>query len=157
MAAPENPVVGVFDRAAATYDRVGASTFGPFDAAWQQVDAVLTPHRGPNVPDPRAVGAESPFASDAGVEGLFVAAGFEDAVTQTSVVDVRFRDEDHWYEWSWSVGQRGMWERIPEEDRPGVRALAVERMQDCRDAHGRIGFSQTVRFTLGRRGRPRSG
>ena len=137
--------------------RVGAATFGPYDEAWGRVDAVLSPHRAPTVNDPRGTGATSPLASDAGVEGLFRDAGFDDVVTRTSVVDVRFRDEDQWYEWSWSVGQRGMWERIPEEDRAAVRAEAAERMQACRDEQGRIGFRQTTRFTLGRRGRPRTG
>lgn len=137
--------------------RVGVSTFGPFDESWKAVDAVLTPHRPPTVQDPRVTGPDSPFASDAGVETLFSDAGFVDVETHTSVVDVRFRDEDQWYEWSWSVGQRGMWERIPEEERPAVRAEAVARMQACRDADGRIGFAQTTRFTLGRRGRRRTG
>lgn len=133
----------------------GASTFGAFDDAWREVDAVLTPHRPETVRDPRG-GADSAFASDAGVEGLFAAAGFDDVTTTTSSVDVRFRDEEHWYEWSWSVGQRGMWERIPEADRPAVRDAAFDRLQGCRDDAGRIGFRQTVRFTLGRRPSPTS-
>ena len=133
--------------------RVGAATFGPYDDAWRPVDEVLSPFRAETMKDPRATGTDSPFASDAGVERLFAAAGFEEVETRTSVIDVRFRDEDHWYEWSWSVGQRGMWERVPEHELDAVRRQAYERMQSCRDDAGRIGFSQTVRFTLGRRGR----
>ena len=130
--------------------RVGASTFGPYDDAWRAVDAVLAAYRPPAVRDPRS-GAGNAFASDAGVEDLFTAAGFTDVSTVTSSVDVRFRDADHWYEWSWSVGQRAMWEQIPEERRPEVRAEAARRMEACRGDDGRVGFTQTVRFTFGRR------
>jgi SAM-dependent methyltransferase len=130
--------------------RVGVSTFGPYDEAWRSVDEVLASYRPEAVRDPRG-GADSAFASDAGVEALFLAAGFDEVATSTSSVDVRFRDPDHWYEWSWSVGQRGMWERIPEHERPRVRAEAAARMEGCRDGDGRIGFTQVVRFTFGRR------
>jgi hypothetical protein len=63
---------------------------------------------------------------------------------------VRFDDEDHWYRWSWSVGQRQRWEAVPVQRRAALRAAAYERLDGCRDADGRIGFDQVVRYTLGR-------
>jgi SAM-dependent methyltransferase len=137
--------------------RVGTSTFGPYNEEWQQVDAVLTAYRPAAVRDPRATDTTSPFASDAGVEGLFTSAGITGVVTHTSTVEVRFRDEDHWYEWSWSVGQRGMWQQVPEDRLQAVKDEAYGKLQGCRDGAGRIGFDQQVRFTLGRRGHPRTG
>lgn len=129
--------------------QVGVSTFGAYNDEWRAVDAVLAPYRPPEVRDPRAV--ESPYASDAGVEALLRAAAFDDVETHTTTLAVRFVDEDQWYEWSWSVGQRGMWERVPAEERPQVRRQAYEKLQQCRDADGRIGFDQGIRYTLGRR------
>ena len=57
-------------------------------------------------------------------------------------------DKEQWHRWSWSVGQRAMWEAVPDDRRDSVRALAYERLDGCRDSEGRIGFDQVVRFTL---------
>jgi len=70
---------------------------------------------------------------------------------------VRFNDVAQWERWTWSTGQRRMWEAVPIEDRPAVRALAAERLDACRDAQGHISFDQGVRYnprdTLSSRGR----
>ena len=61
----------------------------------------------------RAVpGGSGPFASDAGVERLLGDAGFEQVRTVTHDLDVRFADADQWHAFSWSTGQRAVWERI---------------------------------------------
>ena len=130
--------------------RVGITTFGPFNEEWRAVDEVFQPYLPPQMPDPRTQGAASPFASDAGVEGLFTAAGFGDVTTDHDTVPVRFENEDHWHEWTWSVGQRRMWEAVPESERAAVKATAYERLAGCRDHEGRIGFDQVVRYTLAR-------
>ncbi len=131
--------------------RVGISTFGEYSPAWRAVDAVFQPYLPPATRDARTSGSAGPFSSDSGVEGLFEQAGFTDISTTHMTLDVRFRDESHWYDWSWSVGQRAMWEHVPDDERDAVRAQAFERLDGCRDDTGRIGFEQTVRFTLGRR------
>jgi ubiquinone/menaquinone biosynthesis C-methylase UbiE len=131
--------------------RVGISTFGDYSAPWKAVDAVFEPYLPPPMRDARTSGAAGPFTSDRGVEQLFEDAGFTGVRTTTMNLDVRFRDEEHWYEWSWSVGQRAMWERVPDDQREAVRAEAFRRLDDCRDGAGRVGFEQVVRFTLGRR------
>lgn len=53
--------------------------------------------------------------------------------------------------WTWSVGQRRMWEGVPPEHRGAVREAAYERLDACRGPDGRIGFDQVARFTLGHR------
>jgi ubiquinone/menaquinone biosynthesis C-methylase UbiE len=131
--------------------RVGVTTFGEYSPAWRAVDDVFKPYLPQGWQDARTKQRSGPFASDAGVEGLFVDAGFADVRSTTMTVPVRFRDEDHWYLWTWSVGQRAMWEAVPEPRREGVRALAYEQLGRCRDSDGRIGFDQVVRFTLARR------
>jgi hypothetical protein len=42
-----------------------------------------------------------------------------------------------------------MWMSVPEDQHEAVRAAAYERLDECRDDEGRIGFDQVVRFTLG--------
>ncbi len=131
--------------------RLGISTFGDYTAAWHGVDEVFAPYLPPGMADPRRQGHESPFASDAAVERLLLDANYLDVRTTTMTVPVRFEDEEHWRRWTWSVGQRRMWEAIPPGERDMVRAAAYARLDHCRDAEGRIGFDQVVRFTLGRR------
>ena len=64
---------------------------------------------------------------------------------------VRFADEDHWHAWTWSVGQRKMWESVPEAERDRLRRDAYAALQQCRDDQSRIGFDQEVRLTLASR------
>jgi hypothetical protein len=125
------------------------STFGDFTTPWSTVDDVFTPYLPPAMLDARTSGASGPFATDAGVEQLLREAGFVEVRTVGMLVGARFVDYDHWYRWTWSVGQRAMWEAVPEEKRPEVRALAHERLDACRDEQGRLGFDQMARLTLG--------
>ncbi|MEZ5179130.1 MAG: methyltransferase domain-containing protein [Acidimicrobiales bacterium] len=131
--------------------RVGVSTFGAHSAAWHDVDGVFAPYLPPGLPDPRNMGPDSPFGSDAGVEGLLAEAGFDDVRTETWTVPLRFADADQWHRWSWSVGQRRMWLLVPEAERAEVRARAETALEATRDDQGRIGFDQVVRYTLARR------
>lgn len=133
--------------------RIGVSTFGPHSTAWEAVDAVFEPYLPPGLRDARTSGRQGPFGSDAGVEGMLVAAGFADVRTVSGSVSVRFDNADHWHRWTMSTGQRGMWEMVPEAERNAVRASARRPLEDTRlqTADHRIGFDQTVRYTFGRR------
>lgn len=133
--------------------RIGVSTFGAQSERWRRVDAVFTPYLPKQLLDARASGTTGPFATDAGMEGLLSAAGFVDVRTSSSTVTARFRDVAHWAEWSWSHGQRVMWEMVPEDERADVRARAEEVLLEGRDAD-KIGLDQEVRFTTGRRADP---
>ena len=131
--------------------RIGISTFGDYTTGWRHVDAVFDPYLPPQLRDARTSGTQGPFASDEGVEGLLRDAGFGDLRTSSTVVQVRFDDEDHWRQWSLSTGQRAFWELVPPDKRDDIRDEAYRRLQQCRDDAGRIGFDQVVRFTYGRR------
>jgi ubiquinone/menaquinone biosynthesis C-methylase UbiE len=131
--------------------RIGISTFGDYTTAWRHVDAVFEPYLPPQLRDARTSGTKGPFDSDAGVEGLLRDAGFGELRTSSSVIQARFTDEEHWQQWSLSTGQRAFWELVPEDKRDEIRDEAYRRLQECRDAAGRIGFDQVVRYTYGRR------
>lgn len=133
--------------------RIGVSTFGAYDAAWEPVDAIFEPYLPPDIRDARTTGKQGPFGSDEGVERLLVEAGFADVRTAAGSVSVRFDDADHWHRWTMSTGQRGMWEMVPEAERAAVQASAYRLLDDTRrqNPDHRIGFDQDVRYTFGRR------
>lgn len=131
--------------------RLGVSTFGPFCAMWQAADAVFEPYLPDEARQGRASALSGPFGSDAAMERLFADAGLTDVRTVPVTVSARFDDEEHWRRWSWSAGNRRMWEAVPEEDHDRVAAAAYEVLQDFRGPDGRIGFDQAVRLTLGAR------
>ena len=131
--------------------RLGISTFGAISPGWKAVDEVFDAYLPPQMLDARTSGAAGPFASDAGVEALLAGAGLRDVTTTSMTLPVRFADADQWYEWSWSTGQRRMWELVPEDERDAVRARAVELVDSTKDATGAPGFDQVVRYTLATR------
>lgn len=131
--------------------RIGVTTFGQNDPRWAQVDEVFEPHLPPEMKDARTSGKAGPFASDAGVEALLREAGFRDVRTQSTSINVRFSDPQHWYDFTWSVGQRMMWLAIPEHLRADVRQDAEARLAKFADSDGSITFTQGVRNTLGTR------
>ncbi len=131
--------------------RLGVSTFGDYGEGWRQVDDILRRYQPPGACGARGKGTSSPFASDAGVEQLLSAAGLTGVRTETVTVPVRFRDPDHFYEWSWSVGQRRTWEAVPHDAREDVRVAVYAQLERCRDATGAIRFYQVVRLTMATR------
>jgi SAM-dependent methyltransferase len=131
--------------------RVGVTTFGPIDPKWVAVDSHFRPYLPKELLDARASGFTGPFGSDEGVADLFAAAGFVDIRTTNLDLTATFRDADHWHEWSWSHGQRVMWEAVPEERRPEVRAATAASLEAARTSDGPIELGQRVRYTLARR------
>jgi ubiquinone/menaquinone biosynthesis C-methylase UbiE len=131
--------------------RIGVTTFGPRDDNFIAVDSVFTPFLPQEMLDARTSGTTGPFADDGGVEHLFSDAGFVDVHTDHLDISAVFRDADHWVEWSWSHGQRAMWEAVPQEQHPQVRAEIARVLSAAQDESGTITLRQQVRYTLGRR------
>ena len=129
--------------------RLGVTTFGGTDPRWHEVDDVFTRFLPPLMQDARTSGNRGPFASDAGMEQLLTEAGYADVRTVTASVPVRFADAQHWYDFSWSTGQRAMWLAVPEESRAEVRAECERRLLAHADHDGSVTFAQPVRHTLG--------
>lgn len=129
--------------------RIGVTTFGAVDPRWKEVDEVFQPHLPPQMNDARTSGKEGPFASNEGVEKLFLDAGFNNVRTATATIHVRFANPQHWYDFTWSVGQRMMWLAIPEHLRTDVRKEAEARLMKYAEPDGSIVFSQNIRNTLG--------
>jgi SAM-dependent methyltransferase len=95
----------------------------------------------------RASGTRGPFGSDEGMERLLTDAGLVDVRTAHREVTATFADPQQWLAFSWSHGQRAMWEAVPAEQHDAVRAEIVPLLE----GFSPLGFSQTIRHTLGRR------
>jgi len=129
--------------------RVGVTTFGQQDTRWRAVDELFQPYQPPALRDPR--GPESALASDDGVAGLLTGAGLVDVRTAHRTVEAAFDSPERWVAFSWSHGQRALWERVPQDERDDLqhRVLAVLREVERRD--GGLRLTQDVRHTFGRR------
>ena len=133
--------------------RLGISTFGVRSEAWQEVDALFDPFLPEGMLDARTSGQRGPFASSSSLASLFEASGAEVPETVTEEVVVRLGDVDAWRRWTMTLGQRAMWEAVPEAELPRFMEEARRILDSTRDAEGTIRLAQEVRFTLA--GRPR--
>ncbi|MEC3974984.1 class I SAM-dependent methyltransferase [Amycolatopsis sp. H20-H5] len=129
--------------------RMGVTTFGPQDERWREIDAVFTPYLPKEMLDARTSGSRGPFASDEGVEGPLREGGLIEVRTAHRVVEAVFRDAEHLVEFSWSHGQRAMWEAVPRREHPALRQRMVELARGFGNESGRFSFTQPVRHTLG--------
>jgi ubiquinone/menaquinone biosynthesis C-methylase UbiE len=131
--------------------RIGVTTFGPTDPRWVEVDEVFLPYLPPEMKDARTSGKEGPFISDKAAERLLLDAAFTNVRTESATIMVRFANSQHWYDFTWSVGQRMMWLAIPEHLRAEVRKDAEARLAKYAEPDGSITFAQGIRITLGNR------
>ena len=129
--------------------RIGLATFGEEHPAWTAVNALFRPWLPPAMLDPKAVGPDAPFASDAGMEALLHGAGAMAVGTVTRRVEVPWGDVDGWKAFSMSTGQRAMWAMVPAEERDTLEAQAAEILDDARDESGRVVVWQDMRYTVG--------
>lgn len=132
--------------------RLGVSTFGARSEAWREVDALFDPFLPEGMLDARTSGQRGPFASSDSLAALFAASGAVVTESVVEEVEVRFADVDAWRRWTMTLGQRAMWEAVPEEVLPRFLDAAGRVLDAARDADGTIRLAQDVRFTLaGRR------
>ena len=129
--------------------RIGLATFGDDDPVWTDLDALFEPWLPPAMLDPKVVGPDAPFSSDAGMEELLRTAGATAVRTVTRRLDVPWGDVEGWKAFSMSTGQRAMWAMVPAEERDGLEARAAQILDDARDESGRVVVRQDMRYTLG--------
>lgn len=133
--------------------RLGVATFRGRDPFLEVAHEVFEPYLPPGLLGARTTGAKGPFASDAGMTGLLRAAGFVDVQSVASTVSPVFRDVEHWYEFSMSVGMRQYWLAVPPKARARVRAEVFARVSQLATRDGTIQLPFGVRYSLGRRPR----
>ncbi len=131
--------------------RLGLSTFGGRDEAWEQLDEVFTPYLPPALLDARTTGSRGVFGSDAALEELARDCGLGEVVTVTAALPVRFDGLEQWRAWTWSHGQRSHWLAVPDAERGAVLDAAATRVAPLLDADGGFTLTQQLRYTTGRR------
>jgi ubiquinone/menaquinone biosynthesis C-methylase UbiE len=129
--------------------RIGLTTFGDEHPVWTQLDDLFRPWVPPGMLDPKVVGPDAPFATDAGMERLLRDAGATDVRTVTVRLDVPWGDVDGWKAFSMSTGQRAMWASVPAEEREALLVRAGEILDAARDDTGRVVIWQDMRYTIG--------
>ncbi len=128
--------------------RAGVTTFGAQDERWKGLDGVFRPYLPQAMLDARTSGTRGPFASDEGMEQLLRDAGLVDVRTASREIVTRLDDAEHWIRFSWSHGQRAMWEAVPAERQAEVHGAVLERLAPLGTP---IELTQVARHTLGRR------
>ena len=131
--------------------RLGVTTIGSQDERWRRVDELFLPYLPPAMLHGRASGLGGPFGSDRGMEELLAGAGLADVRTVSRTVEAVLRDPDHLVEFSWSHGQRAMWEVVPPEAHDEIHAQLVALAGSITDASGRLALGGEIRYTLGAR------
>ncbi len=132
--------------------RVGFTTFGTQDDVWSRIDDVFDAYLPSAVLDARTSGQQGAFATTESTAALATAAGFADAATVESGVDVGYDSLEAWHDWSWTVGYRTFWLQVPEAERPVVKEAVFEILAPLLAPDGSLVVEQTIRVTTARRG-----
>jgi SAM-dependent methyltransferase len=127
--------------------RIGLSTFGASSPEWEALEDLLMEYMPPQ--DPRTVGPQSPFASDAGMERLLAEAGAAGVRTTTRRVEFAFESFDQWVRFSRSVGQRAAWDRMSTEESARILREASRMFSEAAGPDESLPVWQVVRYTCG--------
>lgn len=114
-----------YRRALVPGGRLGFTWFGRPDDRWRPVFEALQA----DIPEerrPRPPGPDGPFSGVAAMHDHLAARGWSDARTRTLQLDVRVRDADHWFEWTWSQGYRFALELLQADGRLDAARERVE-------------------------------
>ncbi len=129
--------------------RLGIATFGPSESPLAELDRLFSPYLPPAVLDARTSGQQGPFASDRGVEDLFTKAGLVEVRTAHLALRTVLTGPGQWRDFSWSHGQRGLWEAAGVEHHATLLADALTLLEAAREPDGTVVLRQDVRYTLG--------
>jgi SAM-dependent methyltransferase len=123
--------------------RLGVATFQPWDGAWQALDALYDEFVEEPLP------SDDRWDTDAQVEAILGAAGFEDVHTHSVTYAIPFADYEEWRRWSWATPMGGLWRSTPASVHPEIQLRATEILDGSRTPDGRIALEATARYTLG--------
>lgn len=124
--------------------RVAFSTFGRSDEGVQRAREVLGSFA--SSPPPAPV-EDDPLASSATIAELVSSCGFEAVEVAEFTVETRFIDIDQWWSWAWTVGLRGLLERIEPDRRDEACRVAEEAMTGARSSDGGLTMHTEIRMT----------
>lgn len=130
--------------------RLGFTWFGTPDTRWNPVYDAL----GSVLPEDQRQPSRTPgggaFASPDAMHAHLTGLGWRDVSTRALVHEVRVRDAEHWFEWTWSQGYRFLLEKLEGQ---GLLDRARERAEPVLAglaADGGLTWRSEVRCTLAR-------
>ena len=123
--------------------RLGAATFRPWPQTWQSIEDLFEEYA-PPVSGPGPTTMPDVYADDAGVEGLFRAAGLADVRTEVATYAIPFADVEQWRVWSHGTAMRGLWMRAPEDAHDEIVARVARILEDSGGS-----MDVDIRYTLG--------
>jgi ubiquinone/menaquinone biosynthesis C-methylase UbiE len=123
-----------------------ASTFDEADGRWRVVEDAISPFW-PPAEGPSHPSGASPFASVDSMEDLLRQAGYVDIDTEVIEHVNRYDSFDHWLEWTWSGGARGMWERVPAADLEAAQSAARDVVSTLANDDGTLEELFRIRLT----------
>lgn len=126
--------------------RLAVSTFGPPDPRWRWLLRLHLSARTARGPAPAARGLSATEAA-----GLFTAAGLGRVAVHERTLRLTFSGPEEWYAWSWSHGERAMWEAMTPAQRVAAREFAYARLTDMIERTGAAELAVTVGCTIGER------
>jgi hypothetical protein len=92
---------------------------------------------------------QGPFVSVATTHDHLHAQGWTDVTTETLLHEVRVRDADHWFEWTWSQGYRFVLEKLEARGLlTGARDRVSRLLEDMAARDGGLAWRAEVRATL---------
>jgi ubiquinone/menaquinone biosynthesis C-methylase UbiE len=124
--------------------RFGFTTFAGDDPRWGWLDEMRRKFLPGQPVDPPGY---AQFENDAVIAELLAAAGFRDVMSHTRLLDVEFRDEEHWWTWTWSQGMRAFWEQLDETALAGAHTFAMHKVHEMATPNGSILLRQPIRLT----------
>jgi len=126
------------------------STFASDDPRWNPVFEFMRRYVPTEVPVAQ-IPPPGWHRGDDSVAATLSAAGFTGITSTTNVFTTRFRDADHWIDFSYSNGMRAYWESVTDPDEArDLRAGVVDAVESLREDNGQLAMHTGVRFTTAR-------
>jgi hypothetical protein len=98
-----------------------------------------------------------PLTSVRELEAMLSGLGYEDVITVTGTVPMRYPSPAAWWESGWTRARRISWQHIPEGQRPAARSEVLGLLEGLRDpADGSITRASRYGWTTARRAARRS-
>ena len=131
--------------------RLGFTWFGEPDARWEPVFSALTADLPEGERPSTRTPGQGPFDSVTRMHDHLSAQGWTDVTTDTLVHEVRVRDADHWFEWTWSQGYRFVLEKLEAlELLDAARDRVTRLLEEMAARDGGLAWRAEVHATLAR-------
>jgi ubiquinone/menaquinone biosynthesis C-methylase UbiE len=124
--------------------RLGITSFQEWWGAWKSLSDLYDEFTHDSISQ-----SDERFWSDAGVEGMFRDAGYDEVRSEHATYVIPFADVDEWERWSWATPMGSLWRRTRESDHPAILRRAAEILEATRDGDGRMVLEVGARYTFG--------